>query len=203
MLDIFGKIFEILFPIHPSAQLLKNETPERFVRLFSPHFIADCYTLSSYNHPVVRSAINANKFHNNNHAGKLLATLLQTWLNTLPNKPTIFVPIPLSSTRERERGYNQVTKVINLMTTNEKILVKNLLVRIKDTKPQTRLTREQRLINLIDVFEYKNANLEFSNYRVILIDDVITTGTTMRYAYNVLKKHLPKECEIICVAFSH
>ncbi len=203
MLDIFNKIFEILFPIHPSAQLLKSETPERFVRFFSPHVIANCFTLSSYNHPIIRSAINANKFHNNNHAGKLLAMLLQTWLNTLPNKPTIFVPIPLSSTRERERGYNQVTKVINLMTSDEKILIKNLLVRVKDTKPQTQLTREQRLINLVDVFEYKNTNLELSNYRIILIDDVITTGTTMYYAHNVLEQNLPNKCEIICAALSH
>ncbi len=203
MLDIFLKIFEILFPSHSSVRLLKTETPAKFIRLFSIQHFANCITLSSYSHPIIRSAINANKFHNNNHASKLLAALLQTWFNTLPNKPTIFVPIPLSSTRERERGYNQVTKVINLMTNNEKILIKNLLVRIRDTKPQTKLIREQRLINLINVFEYKNTNLELSNYRVILVDDVITTGSTMKYAYNVLKQNLPKECEIICIALSH
>lgn len=203
MLDIFDKIFGILFPIHPSAQLLKNETPERFIRFFLPNTVNNSVTLSSYNHPIIRSAINANKFHNNNQAKKLLASLFQTWFNILSTKPTIFVPIPLSSTRARNRGYNQVTEVINLITSSEKILIKNLIIRTKDTKPQTQLTREQRLINLVDVFEYKNTNLELSNYRVILIDDVITTGTTMRYAYNVLKEHLPKECEIICVAFSH
>lgn len=203
MLDIFGKIFETLFPIHPSAKLLKNETPEKFTRFFSPHFVTKSITLSSYNQPIVRSAINANKFHNNNHASKLLASLLQTWLNTLPDKPTIFIPIPLSSSRERERGYNQVTKVINHIAKKEKVLIKNLLIRTKDTRPQTQLTREQRLINLVDVFNYKNTELQFSNYRIVLVDDVVTTGTTMRYAYNVLKQNLPKECEVICVALSH
>lgn len=203
MLDIFGKIFETLFPVHPSVKLIKNETPEKFIRFFSLHFITNCIALSSYNQPIVRSALNANKFHNNNHASKLLATLLQTWFNTLPERPTIFVPIPLSTARERERGYNQVTKVIRLIAKDEKILFKNLLIRTKDTKPQTQLTREQRLINLVDVFNYKNTELEFSNYRVVLVDDVVTTGTTMKYAYNVLKQNLPKKCEIICVALSH
>ena len=99
----------------------------------------------------------------------------------------VIVPIPLSSRRLRERGYNhaeiiasQVAKYFHLIISNK------LLVRIKDTKPQYKLNKRERLENVQGAFGIaKNAKVPNS---VVLIDDVATTYATLKEAAKVLKQ---------------
>lgn len=203
MLNIFSKIIEAILPTHHSVREIRGETPAEFVRFFSPRIFINYITLSSYNMPLVKAAIHANKFHNSPLASKLLSELVKAWLKTLPWKPVIFVPIPLSKNRKLQRGYNQVTQIVDQLKNDDTILVRNLLTRNRDTPPQTSLKRKQRLHNLKNAFAYEKQNLDFSNFRVVLIDDVVTTGATMRSAYLALRPHLPKDCELLCVAVAH
>ena len=99
----------------------------------------------------------------------------------------VIVPIPLSPKRLRERGYNhaeiiasQVAKYFHLAISNK------LLVRIKDTKPQYKLNKRERLENVQGAFGIaKNARIPNS---VVLIDDVATTYATLKEAAKVLKQ---------------
>ena len=201
MQDIFLRFFDAIFPPHESALYLRKETPEGFIKHFSPHTFANSIVLSDYQNPTIRTAITANKFHNNEKASALLAVLIEHWLATLPEAPTVFVPIPLSATRRRERGYNQVTRVLE--HSRHPIEIQEFLVRNKNTKPQTSLQREQRFENVENAFTLCQQDVDFSAARIVIIDDVITTGATMRAAHNTLLPHIPNECEIICLALSH
>ena len=101
-------------------------------------------------------------------------------------KPVI-IPIPLSSKRLRERGYNHaeiighhVAKYFHLVISNK------LLVRIKDTKPQYKLNKRERLENVQGAFGIaKNASIPNS---VILVDDLATSLATLKEAAKVLKQ---------------
>lgn len=199
MLDIFVHFFDTLFPPLAATRLLRGETDERFIRHFSPHRYLDTIALAEYDNPVIKAAITSNKFHDYEPAATLLATLLTHWHGTQPVADTLFVPIPLSSKRERSRGYNQVTRVI---TASKTLPTKNLLSRTKDTKPQTSLHRTERFSNMHDAF---SATLpkKFTYTRVVLVDDVVTTGATLHAAEAALRAVLPPECEVLCVALAH
>lgn len=203
MLDIFYRLLDIVIPPHSSVLQLRTETQETFVRFFSPRVVNNCFVLSEYKEPTIRLAINANKFHNDYHSAKLLASLFNKWLISLPDKPTILVPIPLSKEREKDRGYNQVARILDRLIVSENTKIKNILTRYINTSPQTQKDRKHRLAEMNNVFRYRPQNLKLNDYRIILVDDVITTGATISSAYKVLRKNLPSDTEILCLALAH
>lgn len=198
MLDIFVHFFDTIFPPQADIKILKGEDGERFLRHFTPHRYLDTIALSSYDTPAIKAAITANKFHDYEPAATLLASLLTHWHSTQPETDTIYVSIPLSKERERSRGYNQVTRVIEA----SRVPATSIINRIKHTKPQTSLNRTERFANMHDVFAVSIPK-KFPYKRVVIVDDVVTTGATLRAAREVLESHLPTDCQIICIALAH
>jgi len=89
---------------------------------------------------------------------------------------SIITYVPLSSGRLKERRYNQSQLLAHELSKYLKIPVRELLEKTIDTEPMAKLTREERLKNLARVFRLK----ELVNFqRVILVDDVYTTGSTV------------------------
>jgi ComF family protein len=104
---------------------------------------------------------------------------------------TIIIPIPLHPKRYRERGFNQAELIVCRMSSKLNIPVSTgILTRVKYTEPQVKMkSRSDRLKNMDDVFSVNtNAKKQLNNVTVILVDDVFTTGATMRSAAKVLKK---------------
>ena len=101
----------------------------------------------------------------------------------------IFSPIPLHPARERSRGFNQAELLAE--ATAEKLgvaLKTGLLKKIKDTPPQARTSsRKQRFENIRGSFEVAPDPV-LKEARIVLIDDVLTTGATMSEAASALKK---------------
>lgn len=104
-------------------------------------------------------------------------------------KDFVIIPVALHSTRERRRGFNQaglLGKELALrlgLTFND-----NLIKRVKNTKPQIELKGAERRENLKNAFAIY-PNILISQYpNILLVDDVWTTGSTMRACANVLKR---------------
>lgn len=92
----------------------------------------------------------------------------------------VAIPVPLHKFKENYRGFNQAELLAKTITTN----VDNCLRRTKNTKSQVSLNREERIENLRDVFELKHQ----INYKtVLLVDDVMTSGSTLEECAKVLK----------------
>jgi len=94
--------------------------------------------------------------------------------------------IPLNPVKEKERGYNQSALIADYLGNLLNIQVKNALIkRIKNTPSQTKLNRDQRIENMKDAFECK---LNLTDKKIIIVDDIITTGSTLNECAQVLKK---------------
>lgn len=204
MLDIFVRIFDTILPPHKSVLILRNETPEKFKRFYLPQKLSHSTSLADYSEIKIRMAITANKFHNHQKASRLLASLIELWLTKQTNKNLIFIPIPLGKKRQKERGFNQVTRILENVN-NHNLQIENLLIRTRDTTPQTQLDRSLRFQNVTGVFSLQKQTTltDLENYHLILIDDVITTGATMKEAYDTLKANLPTNTEVTCLALAH
>lgn len=203
MLDILELIGDIIAPPHPSIIPLRKASPHEFIHHFSPERVAGTFALSSYQEPLIHAAITANKFHNYPKAALLLASLFDHWLTTLPTKQTYIVPIPLGPKRLQQRGYNQVERVVYASSYKDHVKT-SFLTRVHDTAPQTSLDREARFANMQQAFAVTSDTVPpLTNCRLIICDDVITTGATLRAATTALEPHVPKSCELLTVALAH
>jgi ComF family protein len=99
----------------------------------------------------------------------------------------MIVPVPLHHTRFRERGFNQAERMAECLSSATAIPVRrNALVRTKPTPTQTRLDRSQRAENVRRSFAMRELQ-NVDNCRIVLVDDVFTTGATTSACAKVLR----------------
>lgn len=137
------------------------------------------------------------KFGHSLAAGRVLAELWTTALRTVLAEaaigalPQVIVPVPLHSSRLRERGYNQALELAKPLAREFGIaLVPDLLRRARATAAQSDLDAAMRRKNLRGAFEVDTKTLGAlaSPAHIVLLDDVMTTGTTLREAARTLKR---------------
>jgi ComF family protein len=95
--------------------------------------------------------------------------------------------VPLHQRKLKMRGYNQAELLARAISVNLGLPYGDLLIKKKETKPQSRLSREERLKNVIGVFKPKSA-VELQGKSLLLVDDVVTTGATASECARVLKE---------------
>ena len=98
----------------------------------------------------------------------------------------VIIPVPLHARRERERGFNQAAILAKLFAKKFGLSINKNLHRIIYTAQQAKLSGEERRLNLENAFVWKGA-AEGVPEKVLLVDDVYTTGVTMQECAKVLK----------------
>jgi competence protein ComFC len=108
----------------------------------------------------------------------------------LLQEPSLFVPIPIHKNKYKKRGYNQSVLLADGLAKRFDIAVLDCMQRTRETKTQIGLSKEQRQENIKNAFAikdtYKEHILTYSH--VLLVDDVVTSGATLREAANTLKR---------------
>jgi competence protein ComFC len=194
-------ILDILLGGRQTDILLAKVSYEELAQKLLPVFHTNCnaVTTFSYRDKTVRALIHALKYESRYEVAEILAPfLVDTLLEhigdnaMLGSVPTLLIPIPLSQRRLEERGHNQAQTLANKLAEklhashNTLLLVNsNTLIRTRDTPSQTTLSKARRETNLANAFSVSNSSL-IQNSSIILIDDVLTTGSTLREARNTL-----------------
>jgi ComF family protein len=138
---------------------------------------------------IVRDVIHEFKYNRQVHLRHLLARWLCAALDDerLRNHDfDVIVPVPLHSARQRERGFNQANLLAKVLSRYISVPCRHLLKRIRYTTTQTALDRSERMENLHNAFRLRK-NADVRGLRVLLIDDVLTTGSTLSECARVLK----------------
>lgn len=155
-------------------------------------------TLAPYHEQLIEDAIRALKYDGDTHAARLLAGGLADYLQeelaslrAFSPRPVILVPVPLHGKRRRERGFNQIEKMLAKLPAEmrEGPLARvetRALFRTRATPPQTRLHRSERLTNVAGAFSADEKRCRGAH--AIVIDDVCTTGSTLRECVKTLER---------------
>ncbi len=104
-------------------------------------------------------------------------------------KDFLIISIPLHIKRKKWRGFNQAEEIAKYISSYLKIpIIKKVLIRIKNTKPQTETeNREKRKTNIKNAFKCSNSS-SIKGKNILLIDDIYTSGATMEEAAQTLKR---------------
>lgn len=150
----------------------------------------------------LREALHRYKYNNARWFGVFLADILwrQAGSSLLKEPCDLIVPVPLFPLKKREREFNQAEEISKIIgeKTNWPVETK-AIARVRNTRTQTQLTRQERAENMRRAFQLKNdANIK--NKRVLLIDDVLTTGATTNACARALKRGGAKEVAVWTVA---
>ena len=136
----------------------------------------------------IKEAIHKIKYQNKREYLETFGDLLAQYAHDRVQiwQPEVLIPIPMHPRKQKERGYNQAAILAENLGEHWNLPVDtDILKKVKDTGAQKELDRAMRRKNLADAFLAENEN---GYKRVLLVDDVYTTGSTVDAAAQALKK---------------
>ncbi len=135
----------------------------------------------------VRKAVHELKYNNIRALAEPMSEMLNDYLKANPIPGDVLVPVPLHQKRLRERGYNQSSLLARELGRLSGLpVIEDCLVRLRQTSQQTRTASvEERRRNVATAFACRNRDVQ--DRKVILIDDVSTSGSTLSACAQALK----------------
>ncbi len=157
-------------------QLYKQKNKESFILYIESYF-------AFHNEALIQKAIHAIKYG----YAKQMAFDLGYYVARIKNHIEVdyYVPVPLHPARCRERGYNQSQSIAQGISFETRIPVINALKRMQYSITQTKLSSYDRMNNVQGIFTIPNPE-RIRDKRLMLVDDVITTGSTLEECAQVL-----------------
>jgi ComF family protein len=155
-----------------------------------------------YKGPIAKS-LRALKYHGQQALAPILATYLIDYMRAHPHHFDALVPVPLHPEKRAERGFNQSELLAASVARALQIpLQTQWLQRIRYTRPQAKLSRSQRLQNVVAAFA-PAPGLKLKNQSILIIDDVATTGATLQACAQALEQAGATEIWALTVARAH
>jgi ComF family protein len=156
--------------------------------LAAPPPLDACYAAVSYQYPW-SALISQYKFNGQAGWARAFATLMRStpWVEPALEQADRVLPMPLSAQRLAERGFNQALLLARALAPNK--TDSDLLLRTKHTATQTALDRDQRAANVKGAFATQPMRAsELKGKRVVLVDDVMTSGASLFSAAATLRQ---------------
>lgn len=154
---------------------------------------------------IIREKIIEYKFEDKPYLYKLFSKIISKKVKIfglLESGYDIIIPVPIHKKKKWLRGYNQTELISKEISKDMNIEYQNnMLVKIKNTESQSSLSKKDRKSNIKDVFGLNYKCIEkIKNKKIILFDDIYTTGSTVNECSKVLKKYGVGEILVLTIA---
>jgi ComF family protein len=146
----------------------------------------------------VKSLIHKIKYNDDGYALRVLSFLVKDFMPSNDQKPDMVIPVPLHPKRLKKRSFNQSLRLAKAIFTDIPLGI-DILIRTLNTKPQTELSMEERPGNVRNAFEVARP-LPKGAMRILLVDDVYTTGATVKACAKTLKRAGAREVHVFTIA---
>lgn len=154
------------------------------------------FALSDYKDPLKRLILG--KSWSDSLASYQMGQLLWEMLPLQNIDFDVIVPIPLHWTRYAWRGYNQAHEIARVISKNKKVPICFLIKRKKQTVYQSAVASSARGENVKDAFILSNVSKkDYENKHILLVDDLMTTGSTLRAAAKTLLALKPRTITVV------
>lgn len=164
----------------------------------TPSFSMTVFAISDYKDPLKKLILA--KGWSDSVASYQMGQLLWEFLPLQSLDYDVIVPIPLHWTRYAWRGFNQAHEMARVIQKKKNIPLKYVLKRVKKTAFQSTLVASLRGENLKDAFVLNNIKTQdYEGKHILLIDDLMTTGSTLRSAAKVLLSLKPRKISVAVV----
>lgn len=149
----------------------------------------------------IQNLVHALKYEGRRKVAEFFAHEAANYIKTLESfgEADLLIPVPLHKVRARERGYNQSALIAKKLAALLSIEYAEPVYRKRYTKSQTHLHRDERLQNLASAFGLTGA-AKLENRKLLLVDDVFTTGSTVNEICGVLQTAAPKSIMVLTMA---
>lgn len=207
-------LLDLLFPRPTSVIRLEQCSVQTLLKNLPPakqHPLPYIESAFEYRNPLTKKIVWEIKYRNNTNLTKKIATHLHDILleqlseDSLFNnaQPPVLVPIPISDHRKKTRGFNQALLLAHYIYQTSPETYRKIatpLVYKKNYIPQTTIKHKgKRMENINNCFRIHNSK-EIQKENIILIDDVSTTGATLKEARKILLEHGAKHVRAITIA---
>ena len=156
------------------------------------------FSIGAYQDPL-RTLLKA-KHYRQRKTSHELGQLLWDMTHISHQQFDVIVPVPLHWTRYAWRWFNQSKEIAYVLSKKSNKPLVSLLKRVQHTKFQTGLSRQERAANIENVFSLGFNVNHYKNKHILLVDDVLTTGATLKEAVKVLRTAKPASIIIAVVA---
>jgi len=203
MLKIYNEILDIVYPMEEKCIICRTDG-----------FIGLCpYCKSKINRAAIengnlsygfyggtlKTLILKFKYESDFTAGYLLSKLLVEMIKENEIYADVICYVPMTKKSEKKRGFNQCEVIARHIGYHINVPVSDCIKKIKNTKEQKTLTKEERVKSIKGAFKVSRIK-DIKNKNVILIDDVMTTGATINECKDVLKKSGVNKITVLTIA---
>lgn len=155
------------------------------------------YSQFSYANPL-RLMLHKFKYKHQTQYGWFLSYLLNFTLSEINTTPDLIIAMPLHKLRMKERGFNQALRLLDFYRARNNLtnISDFAITRIKNTEHQTLSSQQLRKQNLSEAFRL---NQNVAGLNILIIDDVVTTGSTVNELARTLKQNGAMRVDVCCL----
>lgn len=213
---LFKRILDIMFPKICGIcknKINKNNTCEKCSNILQytlekelcvrnlDFYVDRLFSLFQYS-GIVRDRILDLKFNDKAYIANTFAEFMCDVIKKQKVELDIVIPVPIHIKRKWERGYNQSELISRFIAKELKIDHNNKdLIKYKNNLAQSTLNEENRKKNVKDVYRIRN-NKRIIGKRILLVDDIYTTGATVNECAKVLKQNGAREVIVLTIAYA-